>query len=420
MAIDVERALLRGEFAKAVAVMERVGIPIDMVLFTAFGTRLEDLRRRLASRSNMRFPRVFDGTAFSEDGWAWNVRRRGWWWPEHKGRLMLDSETFDDMVDYYPEVRFLRDARWMMKQTSHLKLAEAIGKDGRNRTGLVPWQAKTSRGAPSTSRFILGAPAFVRSFVQAPPGRAVLYADYGQQEYAIMAQLSGDAAMLEAYKTGDPYFEFARAARAVPPDAVRKRVGADGVVVEEYEAIREVYKTATLAIAYGQGSASLARRLHRQPSFAERLLEQNRRVYPVLWKWSDRVSVTMQMHGRMHTEHGWQIWLSELTDNSLSIRNWPVQSLGSDILRAACILAVRRGILVCAPLHDALLVECRAEDVAVTKAALVEVMQEAGAILLGDFKLRVDVAEYVHPAHFFDKRGAETWAEIRDLLGVSE
>lgn len=425
MAIDIERALLRGEFAKAVAIMERIGISIDMVLFVAFGSRLEDLRRRLASRSNVRFPRTFDGTAFVEEGFAWNVARRSWWWPVHaSGRLVLDSETFDEMADYYPEVRFLRDVRWMMNQTSHLKLAEAIGRDGRSRAALKPWQAKTSRGAPSTSRFILGAPAFARSFIQAPPGRVVLYADYGQQEYAIMAVLSGDARMLDAYKTGDPYFEFARAARAVPPDAVRKRVGADGVVIEDYEEVREVYKTATLAIAYGQGSVSLARRLHVQPSFAERLLEQNRTAYPTLWAWSDRVSVTMQMNGRMHTEHGWQMWLSELTNNALSIKNWPVQSLGADILRIACILAVRRGLLICAPLHDALLAECRAEDVAVTKAALVEVMQEAGAILLGGappgFKLRVDVAEYVHPKHFSDKRGAETWAEISDLLGVSE
>ncbi|GAF97209.1 unnamed protein product, partial [marine sediment metagenome] len=157
--IDVNRALFRGLYAATVAIMEFVGIPVDMVLFAVLMSRWEDLRERLAARARMRFPRTFEGTSFSEDGFAWYLGRRGYWWPTLPGgRLALDSDTFDEMIEWYPEFRFLRDTRWMLRQTSRTKLADAIGKDGRNRAGLKPFSTKTGRNAPSTSSFLLAAP----------------------------------------------------------------------------------------------------------------------------------------------------------------------------------------------------------------------------------------------------------------------
>lgn len=128
----------------------------------------------------------------------------------------------------------------------------------------------------------------------------------------------------------------------------------------------------------------------------------------------------MNLTGQMESALGWKIWLTSYTDNDLSIRNWPVQSLGSEILRVAVVLAFRAGLKICAPVHDALLAECRVEDLKKTEALLKAVMVEASAIVLGrDNELGVDVKSWIHPNHYFDKRGVDVWNEVRDLLGLT-
>jgi hypothetical protein len=97
-----------------------------------------------------------------------------------------------------------------------------VGSDGRNRTTLHAFRAKTSRNLPGSSAFIFGAPSWMRSFVKPQPGRALCYIDYEQQEFCIAAVLSRDKAMQEAYRSGDPYLSFARMAKAVPANATKQ------------------------------------------------------------------------------------------------------------------------------------------------------------------------------------------------------
>lgn len=146
------------------------------------------------------------------------------------------------MTDFYPEVRILKDARWIMRQTAASELAAAIGADSRNRGPLMPFATKTGRCAPPKSSFILAAPAFMRFMIQAPPGHAVVYADYQRQEYWLSAVLSGDRKMRAAYLAGDPYLEFAKSRGAILPDTTK----------DDLERIREEHKTTVLAVSYGQ------------------------------------------------------------------------------------------------------------------------------------------------------------------------
>src|SRR5205085_503441 len=108
-----------------------------------------------------------------------------------------------------------------------LRLNElAVGPDGRNRCLLSAFGARTGRNQPSNSKFIYGPAAWLRGLIQPQPGRAVAYIDYEQQEFGIAAALSGDPAMMEAYRSGDPYLAFAKQAGAVPPDGTKKSHGA--------------------------------------------------------------------------------------------------------------------------------------------------------------------------------------------------
>ena len=75
------------------------------------------------------------------------------------------------------------------------------------------------------------------------------------------------------------------------------------------------------------------------------------------------------------------------------------------------------GIRVCAPVHDALLIEAPLErldrDIAMTKA----IMLEASRIVLGGFELGSDVKEVRYPDRYMDKRGSVMWDKVLKLLG---
>ncbi len=98
-----------------------------------------------------------------------------------------------------------------------MRLADlAVGADGRNRCLLSPFQSRTGRNQPSNSRFIFGPSAWLRSLIKPDDGRAVAYIDWSQQEFGIAAAFSGDANMLVAYRSGDPYLAFAKQAGPFP------------------------------------------------------------------------------------------------------------------------------------------------------------------------------------------------------------
>ena len=66
-------------------------------------------------------------------------------------------DTFKMMALRYPQLAELRELRKTLAEMRKIKLT--VGRDGRNRTLLSPFQSKTGRNQPSTTRFIFGLPA---------------------------------------------------------------------------------------------------------------------------------------------------------------------------------------------------------------------------------------------------------------------
>ena len=105
----------------------------------------------------------------------------------------------------------------------------------------------------------------------------------------------------------------------------------------------------------------------------------------------------------MRTAMGWTCHTGVLELNERSIRNWPIQSTGADILRIACIMATRRGIKLLAPVHDAVLIEAPIERIEADVALMREIMRRASRIVLnatadGQHELRTDVKIVRHPS----------------------
>jgi len=178
------------------------------------------------------------------------------------------------MVKGHPAIAPLRELRHTLGQLRLETLA--IGADGRNRTLLSPFRAKTGRNQPSNSRFIFGPSAWLRSPIKPEPGDGIAYVDFSSQEIGIAAALSKDPALIEAYQSGDPYLEFAKQADLIPPDATKS----------SHKAERDRCKAVVLGVNYGMGAASLACRIGISTAEAQELLNLHRRTYPRFWAWS--------------------------------------------------------------------------------------------------------------------------------------
>ena len=157
--------------------------------------------------------------------------------------------------------------------------------------------------------------------------------------------------MMAAYASGDPYLAFATQAGAVPASATR----------QTHPAIREQFKACALAVQYGMGDVSLGHRVGQPPSQARELLTLHRRTYRTFWDWSDACLDYAHLHGSLYTTFGWTLHLGPQV-NPRSLRNFPMQANGAEMLRLACCFATERGIRVCAPVHDALLIEAPLDD----------------------------------------------------------
>jgi DNA polymerase I-like protein with 3'-5' exonuclease and polymerase domains len=231
------------------------------------------------------------------------------------------------------------------------------------------------------------------------------YLDWSQQEFGAAAALSGDVAMQAAYLSGDPYLEFAKQAGAVPPDATKKSHGQQ----------RELFKQCVLGVQYGMEAHGLALRIEQPPIVARDLLRAHRETYRTFWRWSDAVVDTAMLTGSLHTVFGWNVYIGHAS-NPRSLRNFPMQANGAEMLRLACCLATEQGVEVCAPVHDAVLIAAPLDRLDADVARMREAMAEASRVVLNGFELRTDVHEVRYPHRYSDGRGVVMWDRVVRLL----
>jgi hypothetical protein len=409
--IDLPRALLRGRYMRAVARMEHAGVPVDVSTLLRLRDGWEAIQDRLIREVDARFG-VFDGRTFKADRWARWLDRNGLDWPRlESGALALDDDTFREMARGRPDVVLIRELRYSLAQ---LRLHDlAVGADGRNRVMLSAFRATTGRNQPSNARFIFGPSCWLRFLIRPAEGRALVYVDWSGQEYGTAAALSRDPAMMADYDSGDPYVAFGRRAGLIPPGGTKAT----------HPAEREVVKTSLgLGVMYGMGPENLARRIGRPAAFARELLRLHRETYPKFWDWSDAAVSQGMLSDRdsppselLRTVFGWPVRVGPEA-NPRSLRNFPCQANGAEMLRLACCLATGGGLNVCAPVHDAILVEGPAEAIEEVVARAQAAMAAASETVLSGFRLRTDAKVVAWPDRYMDPRGREMWDRVTRLL----
>jgi DNA polymerase I len=168
-------------------------------------------------------------------------------------------------------------------------------------------------------------------------------------------------------------------------------------------------KTIVLGIGYGMGAESMAVR---------NLLALHRHTYRKFWHWADGTIATALFAGEMMTKFGWRRQILD-NPNVRSIQNWPVQSHGAEMMRAAAIAATEVGLSLAAPIHDAFLLLAPLAQLDADIAALQAIVRAAGTAIVG-VPVDTDVKIIKPPDRYMDGRGVEMWAKVMTLLQVVE
>jgi DNA polymerase I-like protein with 3'-5' exonuclease and polymerase domains len=178
-----------------------------------------------------------------------------------------------------------------------------------------------------------------------------------------------------------------------------------------------------LAVQYGMSAIGLSPRINQPTIRARQLLALHRQTYRTFWAFSDNVLNEAVLGGRLWTSFGWQIH-TQATDevklNPRSLCNFPMQANGAEMLRLACIMLADAGIKVCAPVHDALLIEAPLDQLDAVVAQAQALMREASKAVLNGFELASDAKIVRYPDRYMDERGIKMWNNIMARIGESE
>jgi DNA polymerase-1 len=399
-------ALWRGRFIKAVARMWFRGVPIDrkyVSLATDHVARAQ-LKERMVEDIRVDFPIYDDRRVLKNDLLEQWLEAAGIPVPRTPtGKAATAQDKLGALSRDHPVLVPLVESLRTQGQLKDFSLP--IGSDLRLRAWFAPFLTITSRAAPPTNGYIYNLPAWMRATIHPPPGYALAYLDFGAMEFGLAATVSGDRNMIAFYNSGEPYLGTAVAAGAVPAGATKA----------SHPVERGLYKTGNLACLYGIGEKTLAARLRRSTHFARDFLDMNHRLFPEYWEYSDGVVREAIRSGIYCSRHGWVYGVNP-PFNVRSLRNWPIQTLGADILRCACIMADACGIEMLATAHDAVLIQAPADRIAQDVAIMTDCMQRAAATLTGGFALRVDHEIRQVGERFVEERGKRTLAVVDRFL----
>lgn len=404
--IDLEQALVRGRFTACVGQMEHLGVPVDAKTLRLMRDNWQALKQILIEETDHAYG-VYDQGSFRIHLFEKYLKAQGITWPSHEaGGPQLDRETFKSMATRHPQLADLYELRKTLAEMREIKLT--VGRDSRNRALLSPFQSKTGRNQPSTTKFIFGLPAWARSLIKPERDAALAYLDFSSQEVAIAACLSGDDQLWQAYASGDPYIQFAIDAGLAP----------NGATKESHKAERDACKVIMLGVQYGMSALGMARGAGIHILEAQDLLQRHKDVYLAFWKWAEQNATAGLASIELHTVFGWKIKAGlgrDVKENTFL--NWPMQANGAEMLRLACIAVQEANIKICAPVHDAILIESSIDQIDDDVARSRALMQKASEWVLGSGRqCRVDADIVRWPDRYIDGRGAKMWSFMQSHL----
>lgn len=324
-----------------------------------------------------------------------------------KSGYSTGAEVLEGLKNEHPAVSLLLNYRQLakLKSTYADGLQDCIAEDGRIHSTFNQTEARTGR-ISSLEPNLQNIPVRtaegrrLREYFNAPAGRVLCDADYSQIELRVLASMSGDTNMINAFGSGtDIHTVTASQVFGLPQDMITPE-------------LRSRAKAVNFGIVYGIGAFSLSKDIGVTRAEADRYIKSYLAAYPGVAAYMEKAIEDAKKNGYVTTLYGRRRYIPELSNSNGNMRafgervarNAPIQGTAADIIKIAMIKVSRslKDVFPTARLilqvHDELIVECDERD-AEGVCALLEREMESAA----DLAVRL-TAE----AHF-----GKTWLEAK-------
>ncbi|MFT3961882.1 DNA polymerase I [Propionivibrio sp.] len=371
--------------------MERNGVLIDADLLARqsdeLGRRLMELEQEaheLAGQPfNVNSPKQLADILFGKLGLP--VRKK-----TPSGTPSTDEEVLSELALDYPLPKLLLESRQLakLKGTYTDKLPKMVNaQTGRVHTSYAQAVAVTGRLASSDPN-LQNIPVRtaegrrIRSAFVAPAGASIVSADYSQIELRIMAHLSEDARLTEAFAHGE---DVHRATAAEIFGVTPIEVGPDQ---------RRVAKVINFGLIYGMSAFGLARQLDLERGAAQNYIDRYFARYPGVAKYMESTRSAAKINGYVQTVFGRRLWLPDITAAQVGRRqgaeraaiNAPMQGTAADLIKLAMI-AVQRWLdreklrtKLIMQVHDELVLEVPDDELTRVRVELPPLMTQVAAL----------------------------------------
>ncbi|MHB9834822.1 DNA polymerase I [Paraburkholderia terrae] len=300
------------------------------------------------------------------------------------GAPSTDEEVLQKLAEDYPLPKVLLEHRGLSKLKStytdklprmvnattgrvHTNYAQAVAVTGRlasNDPNLQNIPVRTGEGRRIREAFI------------APPGHKLVSADYSQIELRIMAHISGDEALLRAFKQGE---DIHRATASEVFSVTPLEVSNDQ---------RRIAKVINFGLIYGMSSFGLASNLGITRDAAKLYIDRYFARYPGVAAYMENTRTSAKMKGYVETVFGRRLWLPEINGGNGPRRqaaeraaiNAPMQGTAADLIKMSMI-AVQKWIeesgirtRMIMQVHDELILEVPDDELSDVRKRLPELM----------------------------------------------
>lgn len=377
--------------------MEQCGIRANKEELQEYGKRLaikikeveESIYQQVGTRFNINSPKQLGEILFEKMGLP--VEKKT------KTGYSTAAEVLEKLAPEYPVVQEILEYRQYtkLKSTYADGLAAYIGVDGRihgkfnqtiTATGRISSTEPNLQNIPV--RMELGRE--IRKVFVPEEGYVFLDADYSQIELRVLAHMSGDQHLIEAYRDAEDIHSITAAKVFHIP-------------LEEVTPLqRRNAKAVNFGIVYGISSFGLSQDLSVSKTEAQEYIEQYFQAYPGIKRFLDQLVIEAREKGYSVTMFGRRRPLPEITSSNYTQRsfgeriamNSPIQGTAADIIKIAMIRVDRRlreqklRSRLILQVHDELLIETHQEEVAMVSQILEEEMMQAADLQV---KLEVDM-----------------------------
>ncbi len=375
---------LEQPFARVLSGMEQAGFMTDQEalirLDEKFTARISELLasvREIAGESfNPNSPKQLGTLLFETLGLPGGKKTKTGW--------STSADILENMEDQHPLIPLILEYRKYTKLKSTYIDALLRLRDGEGRIHTSFDQVATATGRisslePNLQNIPVRTPLGreIRSAFVAQAGWTLVDADYSQIELRVLAHMSGDEVMCEAFRIGQD---------------IHTRTAAEvyGVPIEDVTGeMRSAAKAVNFGIVYGISDFGLARNIGVSRQEAAAFIERYLGRYPKVKKYMDGCVVQGNTEGFVSTLMGRRRYLPELSDRSYNIRqfgeraamNSPIQGTAADIIKLAMVRvqeafeqAGMRARLIL-QVHDELIVEAPAEEAETVREMIRGIME---------------------------------------------